>query len=65
MEPYQRIECGTVPATWKSRPYHKHEVLFEVQESTVQVDTYVKTMKGSHKLILIVPADTSLTQPVV
>ena len=30
----------------------KHNILFEVPESTVQVETYVKTIKGSHKLIL-------------
>ena len=52
MEPYHGIECGTVSASWKSKPYHEHDVLFEVPESTVQVETYVKTRKCSHKLIL-------------
>ena len=51
MESYCGIECGTVSASWKSKSYHKHKVLFEVPESTVQVETYVKPMKGSHKLL--------------
>ena len=38
--------------SWKSKLYHKYKVLFEVPGSTLQVETYVKTMKGSHKLIL-------------
>ena len=49
---YYRIECGSVSASWKRKPYHKHKVLVEVPESIVQVETYVKAMKGSHKLIL-------------
>ena len=52
MESYHRTECGTVSASWKSKPYNIHKVIFEVPESTVQVKTCVKTMKGSHKLIL-------------
>ena len=52
MEPYNQIECGTVSASWKSKPYHKHKVLFEIPESTVPVETYVKTMKISHYLTL-------------
>ena len=52
MKSYHRIECGTVSASWKSKPYHKCKVLIEVLESPVQVEACVKTMKGSHMLIL-------------
>ena len=52
MESYHRIESGRVSASWKSKLYCKHKVLFDVPESTVPVETYVKTMKSSHKFIL-------------
>ena len=52
MKLYCRIECGSVSASWKSKPYHKHNILFKIPESTVQVETCLKTMKDSHKLIL-------------
>ena len=52
MDPYHGIECGSVSVSWKSKSYHNHKVLFKVPESTVHVETYVKTMKDSHKLTL-------------